>query len=152
MRKLVEVDKDGIVICEISTKSNTDFKDKKYIDITDIEDSKKPKCGFKHDGEKKFSKPAKDIKKKKEDFYSWFESMADKEIFVTVDSQIKNKVKQTVDSMDDYDEIDSMNGFFFGLLIEYIDENGSVPDKDMISLLKIKSDRILKTLQERSGE
>ena len=149
MSKIVEVNEDGDVVCEINTRHPSHFSDSKYIDVTDIEDSKKPKCGFKHSGGKNFHKPVKDVKKKQEDFYNWFESMLDTEIFITVDQQTKSKVKQAVDSIDDYDKIDSMNGFFFGLLVEYIDENGAIPDQDMIDLLKIKSDRIFNTLRER---
>ncbi|MCK5643796.1 MAG: hypothetical protein KAJ19_23550 [Gammaproteobacteria bacterium] len=154
MRKFVEINEDGNVICEIDSLGNGEqFSDKpNYIDITDIEESKRPRGGHKHTGGKNFTNPARDMGKKHAKTYDWFESMLDTEIFISVSQQVKAKVEQTIKSIDDFDKLDGINGFFFGALVEYIEDNNSVPDQADIDKLIIQSEKIIKALNDRTGE
>lgn len=153
MKRFVEVDGDGNVICEINASGNTEeFSDEsKYIDITDVEEDKRPRCGHKHTGGKNFTNPAKDIGAKRGKVNAMFESMVDNDILIDVSTQTKAKTVLTINSIEDHDKLNSLNGAFFRLLVEFIDENNGIPNQEEIDSLIKHSEKIIQVMIDRSN-
>jgi len=153
MKRFVEVDVDGNVICEIDTQSNGDqFSDEsKYVDITEIVEGNRPRCGYKHTGGKNFINPARNLSSKREKVSGIFESMLGDDVLIEVSQQTKAKVITVLNSFDDYDKLDNLNGIFFRLTVGFIDENNGLPNEEEIDSLIVHSEKILQVMIEREG-